>query len=105
MVMPPYPLICYRSGCGQPALCKIAARWSDGITQELKTYALCCEGCLAELYRRSRAKQTACRLAAGETLDAPGIYELARGRRDQLLARRTDLEQALEPREQPPASS
>jgi hypothetical protein len=93
--MPPYPVPCYRCGCEQPAAYKIAARWSDGVTEELKTYALCCEACLAELYARSRAKQAACRLAAGETLEAPGIYELARGRRDAQLARRGDLEESL----------
>jgi hypothetical protein len=88
-------VICYRRDCGQPAIYKIAARWSDGVTEELKTYSLCCEACLAELYQRSRAKQASCRLAAGETLEAPGIYELARGRRDAQLARRSDLEQRL----------
>ena len=43
---------------------------------------------------RSRAKQ-ACRLTRGETLDVPGIYELARGQRDRHLVRRTDLETPL----------
>jgi hypothetical protein len=92
MPMPPYSVICYRPGCARPAVYKIAARWSDGVTEELKTYALCCEQCLAELYQRSRAKQVACRLASGETLEAPGIFELARGRHDFQLARRKDLE-------------
>src|SRR5262249_39941070 len=32
MPMSPYPVICYRPGCGRPALYKIAARWSDGVT-------------------------------------------------------------------------
>jgi len=34
MVPSPYPGLCYRPGCGLPALYKIAARWSDGITFE-----------------------------------------------------------------------
>jgi hypothetical protein len=97
MPMPPYPLLCYRKGCGRPALYKIAARWSDGITQELKTYALSCEQCLAEWFRQSRIKQAACRTAAGETLEPPGIYDLSRGRRDQQLVRREDLERQLAP--------
>jgi hypothetical protein len=95
MPMPPYPVCCYRPGCGRLALYKIAACWSDGVTQELKTYALSCADCLAEWFRRSRAKQAACRLAAGETLETPGIYELSRGRRDQQLQRRPDLEAQL----------
>ncbi len=91
--MRPYPVCC--SGCGRPAAYKIAARWSDGVTHELKTYGLACEDCLAEWYRRGRERQAACRLAPGETLGPPGIYELARGRRDRELTRRTELEERL----------
>jgi len=90
-----YPVLCYRPGCGQPAIYKVAARWSDGVTQELKTYALSCAGCLAAQFRKSREKRSACRLAAGETLEAPGVYELARGQRDAALVRRPDLESQL----------
>jgi hypothetical protein len=95
MTMPPYPVCCYRPDCGRPAVYKIAARWSDGVTHELKTYALSCEECLAEWLRASRAKQAACRLAPGETLEPPGVYELARGQRDRELTRRADLETRL----------
>jgi hypothetical protein len=92
MSMPSYPVRCYHPGCGRLAIYKIAARWSDGVTHELKTYALSCAECLAGWLVRSRAKQTACRLAPGETLDAPGVYEMLRGQRDQQLTRRQDLE-------------
>src|SRR5439155_16343332 len=95
MPMPAYPILCYRKGCGKPAVYKIAARWSDGVTQELKTYALTCADCLPDWFRRSLAKQAVCRLAPGEALESPGIYELARGRRDQQLVRREDLEKQL----------
>lgn len=90
-----YPLVCHRPACGRPAVYKIAARWSDGSTEELKTYALCCEECLSEHYRLSRQKQSACRTAPGETLETPGIYRLERGRRDCSLERLTELEQKL----------
>jgi hypothetical protein len=93
MPMPPYPLYCYTRNCGRPAVYKIAARWSDGITQELKTYGLCCRECLPERFRASRQKRAACRLAAGETLEEPGIYSLERGQRDADLHRLTELEQ------------
>ena len=92
-MMPPYPVLCYTRGCGKPAAYKIAARWSDGVTEELKTYALCCPDCLAGWFRQSRQKQAACRRARGEVLEPPGIYEWARGRRDRELARRPDLEE------------
>jgi hypothetical protein len=94
--MPPYPISCYKPGCPHLARYKIAAEWSDGITHELKTYALCCADCLAELYRQSCRNQAACRLAAGETLQRPGIYEMVRGLRDQQLMRLPDLEKQLQ---------
>jgi hypothetical protein len=95
MPLSSYPVRCYSPGCAELAVYKIAARWSDGVTQELKTYDLTCAACLAESFRRSRLKQAACRRAPGETLETPGIYELVRGRRDPQLVRREDLEQPL----------
>jgi hypothetical protein len=95
MPMRSYPVRCYTRGCEELVVYKIAARWSDGVTQELKTYALTCPACLAEAFRRSRAKQSACRLAPGETLESPGVYEWVRGRHDPELIRRHDLEQQL----------
>jgi hypothetical protein len=95
MPMPPYPITCYTRGCGKPGLYKIAAQWSDGVTQELKTYALCCADCLPALFARSRQKQAACRLAPGETLAAPGIFSLERGRRDTQINRLLELEEQL----------
>jgi hypothetical protein len=92
MTMPPYPVLCYAAGCGRPARFKIAAAWSDGTTRELKTYYLACPGCLSVLYARACEKQRRCRLVPGETLAAPGVYELCRGARDQELVRREDLE-------------
>ena len=95
MPMPPYSICCYTKGCNQLAVYKIAARWSDGVTQELKTYTLSCAACLPAAYRRSREKQAVFRLAPGETLEPPGIYALERGRRDLQLGRLHDLEQQL----------
>jgi hypothetical protein len=95
MPMPSYPIFCYRPGCGQHAIYKIAARWSDGVTEELKTYALSCPDCLGEWLRRSRDKQKTCRLAPGEILEAPGIYRLAGGQRDRQLQRELELERQL----------
>ena len=92
-MMPSYPVLCYTRGCGRPAVYKIAARWSDGVTEELKTYGLCCSECLPAWFRLSREKQAACRRAPGEILEPPGVYELARGQRDRTLVRRLDLEQ------------
>lgn len=95
--MPPYAVLCSSPNCQQLAIFKIAACWSDGITRELKTYALCCQNCLARQFQQSLRKQQACRLAPGETLEQPGIYLLARGKRDRQLVRRLDLEKQLSP--------
>lgn len=91
MPMPSYPVLCYAAGCSHPAAFKIAARWSDGVTEELKTYFLSCAECLPDLFARAAVKHAACRLAPGETLDAPSVYELHRGERDRALKRREDL--------------
>jgi hypothetical protein len=95
MPMPPHPVLCYTRDCGKPAQYKIAARWSDGVTGELKTYALSCAKCLPEWFRLSREKQAACRLAPGETLEKASIFHMARGHRDQQLQRLPDLEKEL----------
>ena len=91
-MLPAYPLLCTRKGCAHLAVYKIAARWSDGVTEELKTYALVCAECLAEIYHESCAKNAACRRARGETLEKPGVYLLSRGQRDRQLERRAELE-------------
>jgi hypothetical protein len=95
MAVPRYPVICYRPGCTREAAFKVAANWSDGITDELKTYYLACAECLAKLYTLAVAKRDSCRLAPGEVLEAPGVYELHHGERDKTLKRRPDLEQVL----------
>lgn len=95
MPMPTYQVLCYAPGCTRPATFKVAARWSDGLTNELKTYSLSCPDCLGRLYASATVKRATCRVAPGETLEAPGIYELHRGERDKTLKRRTDLEQSF----------
>src|SRR5947208_1605187 len=92
MPMPPYAITCTAKGCQKPAEYKIAARWSDGLIGELKTYGLCCAGCLEKSFRESVRTQAACRLAPGESLGPPGIYHLERGQRDQKLQRLEELE-------------
>jgi hypothetical protein len=95
MPMPPYPIYCSTKGCKNLAVYKIAARWSDGAHEDLKTYGLCCDDCLPEWFRKSHEKQKLCRLTPGEVLESPGIYHLQRGSRDVQLQRLTELEQEL----------
>ncbi|MCE9563730.1 MAG: hypothetical protein K8U57_16940 [Planctomycetes bacterium] len=95
MSMPPYTVMCYTAGCPNLAAFKVAARWNDGLTHELKTYFLSCAACVPQLYSLALAKRAACRLAPGESLDVPGVYELHRGDRDKQLKRRPELEKAM----------
>jgi hypothetical protein len=90
-----YEVLCTTRNCTRPAQYKIAALWSDGITTELKTYGLVCGECLPEAFRASLRKQAACRRAPKEILERPGIYRLARGKRDVELERLFDLEDQL----------
>jgi hypothetical protein len=90
-----YPIRCYTPSCPREAVFKVASRWSDGVTSELKTYSLCCAECLPERFRASVQKQAACRTAPGEILEPPGIYLLTRGQRDQQLQRVVELEEKL----------
>ena len=90
-----YVIRCNSQDCSNEAVYKIASRWSDGLTGELKTYSLCCEKCLPEQFRASRIKQSACRLAPGETLEPPSIFRITRGQRDKELERLSELERGL----------
>ena len=69
-----YPVLCQTIGCGETARYKIAAAWSDGLTRELKTYALCCPACIGVQFRLAEARQANCRLSPTEVIDAPQVY-------------------------------
>ncbi len=79
MPMKPYPVHCSGKSCGNLALYKIASRWSHGVTEELKTYALSCEDCLPALYRDAVRRKGECRLTIDEKIDAPSVFELVTG--------------------------
>ena len=67
-----YPVDCV---CGLPAGWKVAGAWSDGLTRELKTYALCCRDCLPTAFAAATRKCANCRTAEGETIEGPYVYE------------------------------
>lgn len=66
-----YPVLCYT--CRAPVAFKIAAKWSDGVTSELKTYTLCCERCLDASFAEAKRRQAICPLALDETLGVPEV--------------------------------
>ncbi len=92
-----YPVMCTTKGCPHRAEYKIAARWSDGLTSELKTYALVCLDCLPQEYRQAVAKRAACRLTDSETLDEVQVFDLesARGGKPLALAQKPECLQKL----------
>jgi hypothetical protein len=92
MNAPSYLVLCTTEGCKTPAQYKIAAVWSDGSTEELKTYGLCCDEHLEAQLHQSRDKQKSCRLADGETLSQPQVFRIESGRRDRELVRLPDIE-------------
>ena len=92
-----YPVLCEGPKCRQLAVFKIAARWTDGQTSELKTYGLACESCLAKLFHASIKRQLTARTLPGEAGERPGIYRLHGGERDRDLVRMNELELSLKP--------
>ena len=90
MAMPPYIVTCAR--CGAVASLKVASQWSDGETRELKTYSIVCQGCIAPALAAARLRHRQCRVLPGETVEAPGVWELAAGKCSMALVRRPDLE-------------
>ena len=81
---------CYAPQCGQPAVYKVAAPWSNGTSHELKNYGLACDAhrdsqlALAQIHRQGLS------LGEGETLGTVGLYKLNSGRRDVELKRLPD---------------
>ena len=82
MPMPVYEIRCQTAECGKLAVCKIASRWSDGVTKELKTYFLTCEDCRDASLREAIKKKQICRLTDGEVLSEPEVFPLIRSRRE-----------------------
>lgn len=90
-----YPIHCTEPDCDHLAQFKIAARWSDGVTEELKTVALTCEHCLAKVFLEGRERQRTTRLNKHETLGETAIFEMEKETRSQNLKRRSDLEEEI----------
>ncbi len=90
-----YPIHCTEKDCANLAQFKVASRWSDGITEELKTFGLVCRSCLPQVFRQSLQKYQSCRLSVGEELDEPGIYEFEEPGKTGHLQHASELEAEL----------
>ena len=98
-----YPVRCYGHGCQNLAEFKIAARWSHGASSELKTYALACDQCLADLFWDSRRRQKLARTLPGELGEEPGIYIPIGGWGDREMVRAIEREADLVDKQAPPS--
>lgn len=74
-----YTPACQFAGCPRPAAYKVAAAWSDGTFQELKTYALACEEHRDALLAHARRRRACLRLDDGERVDDVAVYRLNDG--------------------------
>lgn len=95
MPMPPYPIYCSNPECKNLAAYKIAAQWTNGLDRDLKTYGLVCDACLPSWFLSARQRHQQCRLAPGESLEAPAIFQLNPHHADRNLTRRQDLETSV----------
>ena len=73
---------CSASRCGNPAVYKIAAAWSDGSSGELKNYGLACEQHRDQELAVARQHHQGLRLAEAETVGPVELYRLRPGCRD-----------------------
>lgn len=85
-----YRPVCSVPGCGQPAIYKVGAPWSDGTSRELKNYGLSCERHREAQSERARSHSRGLKLAEGETLGEVCVYRLETGRRDSQLKPATE---------------
>ncbi len=85
-----YQITCSAPNCNQPAVYKIAAPWSDGISRELKNYGLACEAHRDSQLARGQLHRQGLVLAEGETVGQVGLYQLVPGKRDLELPRLPD---------------
>lgn len=72
-----YQVVC--QSCCAPAVYKIASRWTDDHTSELKTYALSCAECVEKNMVDALRRRNECRTDPGERIDLPEVYQLTMG--------------------------
>ena len=86
-------IACKEAGCPEPAIYKIAARWSDGVFNELKSYGFACADHLGSVFRAAEARRSIHHPIPGESLGEIQIFRWEPGKRDSQLVRLTGLEE------------
>jgi hypothetical protein len=84
---------CCHAECREPAAYKIAARWSDGRSAELKTYGFACSEHVGAVFRDSEQRRREYTPSPGESIEEIAIYRYDPAKRDRLLQRLWGLEE------------
>jgi hypothetical protein len=88
-----HEVLCSHHYCSEPAIYKIASRWSDGTFSELKTFGFACSDHLGELFRDAEDRRLDYTLCPGEVIEEIAIYRFESGKRDRQLQRLWGLEE------------
>jgi hypothetical protein len=88
---------CNKAKCGKPAAYKIAAPWSHGSFNELKSYGLACSDHFGDAFREAQRRSKLHAPSVEETVGEIGIYNYEKGKRDKELERLGGLEASLRP--------
>lgn len=84
---------CSHSNCSEPAVYKLASRWSDGTFAELKTFGFACSEHLGQVFRDAEARSRDYAPGPGEVIEEIAIYRFESGKRDRQLQRLWGLEE------------
>lgn len=84
---------CTHPYCSDLATYKVAARWSDGGSEELKTYGFACSDHLGEVFQEAKNRRLDYTLCPGEAIEEMAIYRFEPGKRDRQLQRLWRLEE------------
>jgi hypothetical protein len=83
--------------CGEPAVFKIAAPWTDGRFRELKTYGFACAEHVRDVVREAEVRWLDYEPVKGEAVHQIGVYRYEPGKLDRELQRDHDIEETLSP--------
>jgi hypothetical protein len=86
---------CSEPDCSEPACYKIAAPWTDGRFNELKTYGFACAAHLPDVLRSAEVRWLDYEPVRGEAVHPIAIYRYEPGKRDSELQRDSDIEETL----------
>jgi hypothetical protein len=88
-------VVCGRAQCGKTATYKIAAPWSAGRFNELKSYGLACSEHYNDVYREAQRRSKLHHMSPEESVGEIGVYRYEKGKLDRQLERLVGAEGKL----------